>query len=189
MALWRHIRTIVPAIAVAGTIVSCTNDLDRVAAIEMPENAPDRITFNAEYTFTDSGRVRNVLKAGKIAEWRLDPARTEITEGLELTFYDSLGDPGSVLTARRGEIIPKEERMEVFENVVFVNMKGDRLETEHLIWLQDSAKVFTEKPVRVERGGDVIHGVGLDASQDMSRYRIHRITGELQIAEDDTLAP
>lgn len=173
----------------AGMFFSCTNDLDRVASIEVPEAAPDRITLNAEYQFTDSGRVRNQLKAARIEEYRTEPARTEITGGLQLTFYDSIGDPGSVLTARRGTIVPAENRMEVFEEVVFVNVQGDRLETEQLTWLQDSGKVHTDKAVRIQRGGDIIHGQGLDADQDFSKYTIHKITGELYIAEDDTLAP
>ncbi|MDQ3100633.1 MAG: LPS export ABC transporter periplasmic protein LptC [Bacteroidota bacterium] len=183
------IRSGIPAILLAGMLFSCTNDLDSVAAIEVPAAAPDRITFGAEYQFTDSGRVQNRLKAARIEEYRTEPARTELLGGLELTFYDSLGDPGSILTARRGTIIPSEERMEVFEEVVFVNERGDRLETEQLTWVQDSGKVRTDKAVRIQRGGDIIHGHGLDADQDMKKYRIHKITGELFIAEDDTLAP
>ncbi len=185
----RSIASGVPAMILAGTLFSCQNDLDRVAAIDVPAEAPDRITFGAEYHFTDSGEVRNILKAGRIDEYRSEPERTEITEGLELTFFDSLGQPGSVLTARRGIIIPAQEKMEVYEEVVFVNANGDRLETEQLTWLQDSGKVHTDRAVRIKRGGDIIHGHGLDANQDLSQYTIHRITGELYVAEDDTLAP
>jgi LPS export ABC transporter protein LptC len=181
----------IPAMVVmVGMFVSCTNDLDRVASIELPAAAPDRITLKAEYLMTDSGRLRNILRSGRIEEWSAaEPARTQLTEGVELSFFDSVGDPGSVLTARRGIILPAEKRMEVFEEVVFINARGERLETEHLVWLQDSLRVTTKKPVRVQRGADVIHGVGLDADQDFSRYTIHRITGELHVADDDTLAP
>ncbi len=173
----------------AGILISCTNDMDKVAAIEMPATAPDRITYNAEYLFTDSGMLQNILRAGRIDEYRLEPARHELNDGVELIFFDSVGDPGSVLTARRGIILPEEERMDVFEQVVFVNMRGERLETEQLTWHQDSGRVRTEKAVRIQRGGDIIHGEGLDADQDLGQYTIHRITGEIFLSEDDTLAP
>jgi len=75
----------------------------------------------------------------------------------------------------------------VYEEVVFVNAKGERLETEQLTWLQDSAKVRTDKAVRIQRGPDVIHGMGLEAAEDLSHYVIHRITGQLYMS-DDTLA-
>lgn len=176
----------IPAL-VAGMFFSCRNDLDKVAAVEVPEAAADRITTGAEYLFTDSGRVRNRLRAGRIAEWRSEPQRTELSEGVELVFFQADGSEGSVLTARRGLIMPEEDRMEVYEEVVFVNAKGERLETEQLTWDRDSARVRTDRPVRIVRGGDVIHGQGLEAEEDFSRYTIRRITGILELALDDTL--
>lgn len=167
---------------------ACKNDLDNVAALELPQDAPDRVTSQAEYLFTDSGRVRNKLRAGRIAEWTTEPKHTELSEGLELVFLDSIGNATSVLKARRGTIRPKEHLMEVYEEVVFVNAKGERLETEQLTWDQDSGRVHTDKAVRVERGANVIHGQGLDAIEDFSRYTIRRITGVLHLEPEDTLA-
>ncbi len=169
------------------SLIACKNDLDRVAAIEVSSTSPDRITHDAEYFYTDSGHVRNRLRAGSIAEWAVDPKRTELSEGVELVFFDRNGVQQSILTARRGRILRKENRMEVHEQVVFVNSKGERLETEQLTWKQDSARVYTDKAVRVQRGPDVIHGMGLDAAEDFSSYVIHRITGQLYV-QDDTLA-
>lgn len=171
--------------------VSCTNDMDRVAAVEVQAGAPDRTTTGAEYHFTDSGRVRNLLRAGRIEEYKGEPGHTVIEQGLELVFYGRDGAQNSVLTARRGLILPAQKRMQVFEQVVFVNAKGERLETEALTWEQDSAKVFTDKAVRIVKGQDVIYGQGLEADEDFSRYRIHRVTGELLVNEEEagTLAP
>lgn len=168
-------------------LISCRNDLDNVAAVDIPAAAADRITTGADYEMTDAGQVRNRLRAGRISEWTGEPPRTEIGEGLELTFLDSVGRQISVLTARRGLIMPSRNIMQVFEEVVFVNAKGERLETEQLTWEQDSGKVRTDKAVRVLRRGDIIHGQGLVAAEDFSEYTIHRITGVLHV-EDDTLA-
>lgn len=163
---------------------ACKNDLEKVAAVEMPANAPDRVTLQAEYLLSDSGRVRNRLRAGRIAEWATEPRR-ELSDGLELAFLNPDGTVRSTLAARRGTILPAQSRMEVNEQVVFINAQGERLETEQLIWLQDSARIHTDKPVRVQRGTDVVHGVGLDAAEDMSTYTIHRVTGELYLSSDD----
>ncbi len=176
----------IPILIGVGMFISCKNDLDRVAAVEVAGTSPERITYEAEYLYTDSGVVRNRLRAGRISEWA-DPKRTEMTEGVELVFYGDEPGKESVLTARRGLILPKEKRMEVFEQVVFVNAKGERLETEQLTWHEDSARVTTDKAVRIQRGPDVIHGMGLDAAEDFSQYVIHRITGQLYM-QDDTLA-
>ncbi|MCW5900213.1 MAG: LPS export ABC transporter periplasmic protein LptC [Flavobacteriales bacterium] len=174
----------IPALLGAGMFFSCRNDLDKVAAVEMPEAGPDRVTFDAEYLMSDSGHVRNRLRAGRIAEWTGGERQTELADGLELIFLDADGGQRGMLTAQRGTIRPEERRMEVQDDVVFINVRGERLETERLVWSQDSARVSTDRPVRIQRGQDVIHGVGLDAAEDMSSYTIRRITGELYLAPD-----
>ncbi len=178
------------ALALFGAgLLACTNDLDRVAAVELPADAPDRVTGDAVYLYSDSGRLQNRLRAGRIAE-HLAPERrrTELSEGVELVFFDRTGQPGSVLTARRGTILPAIDRMEVSENVVFTNPRGERLETEHLVWDRDSGRVHTDRPVRIARRADVIHGVGLEANEDFSRYTVKRITGTFHVATGDTFA-
>ena len=169
---------------------SCKNDLHRVAAIMVPANAPDRVTTNAEYYYSDSGRVRNRIMAGTISEYTNEDApHTDLTNGVELDFFDTAGILSSKLTSRRGQILPKQQRMEVEEQVVFTNAKGEKLETEQLTWDQDSDRVFTDQPVKVTRVNDIIYGQGLDASQDFSRYTIRHITGSLFLDRSDTLAP
>ncbi len=169
---------------------SCKNDLDRVAAIEVPANAPDRVTTNAEYFYSDSGKVMNRLTAGTISEYTSeDDPHTELTNGMELAFFDTAGHLSSKLTARRGQMLPKQKRMEVEDQVVFTNAKGEKLETEQLTWDQDSDRVYTDRPVKVTRTNDIIYGQGLDASQDFSRYTIRHITGSLFLDRSDTLAP
>ena len=169
--------------------LSCKNDLDRVAAIEVPANSADRITTQAEYLYSDSGVVRNRIRAGTISEFTGTSPRTELSDGVELTFFNPDGHAGSQLTARRGQIDDENKLMTVEEEVVFVNARGEKLETEHLTWSQDSNRVFTDRPVKITRARDIIYGQGLDAAQDFSRYTIRRITGTLFIDRSDTLAP
>lgn len=174
---------------VAGLMVSCKNDLDRVAAIEVGNNGPERITTGAEYTYSDSGNARNRLRAGTILEFTGNKARTELLDGVELLFFNPDGTVGSRLTSRRGAMDPATGRMTVEEKVEFVNTKGEKLETEFLAWSQDSGRVYTDRPVKITRARDIVYGQGLDAAEDFSRYTIRRITGTLFIEGSDTLGP
>lgn len=174
---------------IACLFLSCKNDLDRVAAIEVPANSADRITTQAEYLYSDSGLVRNRIRAGTISEFSGTSPRRELSDGVELTFFNADGHAGSQLTARRGEMDQEGNRMTVEEQVVFVNANGEKLETEYLTWNQDSNRVFTDRPVKITRARDIIYGQGLDAAQDFSSYTIRRITGTLFIDRSDTLAP
>lgn len=177
------------ALVVIALLASCKNDLDRVRAMEVSPNGPDRITTNAEYLYSDSGVVRNRVRAVTIAEYGGDQPRTMMEGGVELTFFDDQGRANGRLTARRGKILSAKNRMEVEENVVFTNAKGEKLETEQLTWAQDSGRVFTDRPVKVTRSRDIIYGQGLDAAQDFHWYTVRKITGTLFIDRNDTLAP
>ncbi len=176
-------------LAAMGPLAGCKNDLDRVRAVEVAPNAPDRLTTQAEYLYSDSGIVRNRIRAGTIAQYDGDHPYTELSNGVELTFFDLQGRTTGRLTARRGRILPANNRMQVDEQVVFINVKGEKLETEQLNWAQDSGRVFTDRPVKVTRARDIIYGQGLDAAQDLGWYTIRHITGSLYIGKSDTLAP
>ena len=104
-----------------------------------------------------------------------------------MEFFNPDGSQGSVLTARKGLIKPRKNRMEVRDHVVFTNALGERLETEHLVWSQDSDRVWTDQPVKIVRAQDILYGQGLDANEDFSRYTIRRLTGTLYVRPGDTL--
>ena len=170
-------------------VLACKNDLDQLAEVDMDAAAPDRVTTEAEYFYSDSGAVRNRLRAGRVEEYMAEgKQRTEMSNGVELIFFGPDGKRGSVLTARRGLIKPRKNRMEVKDKVVFTNVQGERLETEHLIWSQDSDRVWTDQPVKIIRAQDILYGQGLDANEDFSSYTIRELTGSLYVDPEDTLS-
>lgn len=173
--------------AVVCALAACKNDLDRVAAVELKGNVPTRITTNAEYFYSDSGLVTHRLRAGTIKEYEGNDERTELSDGLELVFVEKNGTIGSRLTAQRGSVQPGSALMTVQEHVVFINAKGEKLETESLVWEQENARVHTDRPVKITRDHDIIRGQGLDAAEDFSHYTIHEVTGRLYIDRNDTL--
>ena len=172
----------------ACALAACKNDLDQLAAVDMDAAAPDRVTTEVEYFYSDSGMVRNRLRAGRVEEYMSEgQQKTEMSEGVELVFFNPDGGEGSVLTARKGLIKPGKNSMEVRDHVVFTNARGERLETEHLIWSQDSDRVWTDQPVKIVRAQDILYGQGLDANEDFSRYTIRKLTGTLYVEPGDTL--
>lgn len=176
-------------LVIACLCVACKNDLDQLAEVDMVADAPDRVTSQAEYFYSDSGIVRNRLRAGRVEEYMSEKRqKTVLSDGVELVFFDGLGRQGSVLKARQGLIKPRKNRMEVRDHVAFTNARGERLETELLVWSQDSDRVWTDRPVKIVRAQDILYGQGLDANEDFSRYTIRRLTGTLYMDPADTLA-
>jgi LPS export ABC transporter protein LptC len=150
------------------------------------ENPPVRVTRNVSYTFTDSGRVANILNAGKVTRYEVgDSSYSLITRGFELIFFNPSGDTDGVLTAINGYVNGDNSIMIARDSVVFVNNLDERLITEELTWSQDSGRVFTDKFVTIRRADGVIYGKGLVSDENFTDYVIREPTGEIYLDENE----
>lgn len=160
-------------------LLACENKVEDIEEFSGLSNMPIQTTFDAVVTFSDSAKINMRLKAPKMDRYTGSDPYLEMMEGLEILFYDSLMNVESHLTARYGIIRDKENLVEVRQEVVFTNERGEILETELLYWSQDSAKVFTDKFVTITRQDGVIHGHGLIANENFSEWEILNISGDI----------
>lgn len=175
-----------PAVLAVGVLVSCTsNKLDKVLKFSQSETPPARSTTDVIYTYTDSGRVKNILEAGRLDQYQnKDSTYSKISDGFSLTFFDKSGHFDGKLTARKGYIGKGNKIMIARDSVIFRNKEGEMLHTEELYWYQDSARVYTDKFVTIERKNDVIYGKGLTSNQNFTNYSIQQVTGEFYIDDE-----
>ena len=59
------------------------------------------------------------------------------------------------------------------------NAEGDVLETEYLVWSEDSNRVWTNRPVTIRTADGVIYGEGLESDARFETYRIIKPRGEM----------
>jgi LPS export ABC transporter protein LptC len=187
MSALRHIKCLIPAAFAAGILFSCgTNDLEEVLIYGDGEIYPMRTTIGVTYLFTDSGRVKNQLQTGRMEQFQLaDSSYSLLSDGFSLTFYTEAEEFDGRLTAKNGFIKGDNSLMIARDSVVFVNNVGETLHTEELTWVQDSAKVFTDKFVTIERADGVIYGKGLISDQNFTNYVIKEPTGVIYLSEEE----
>lgn len=175
-----------PAVIAAGVMFSCTsNDLEKVLEFSDYDSPPTRSTHNVFYTFTDSGKVKNTLKAGILDQYQTpDSTYSKISKGFELTFFDANANFDGRLTAKNGYISGDNSVMIARDSVVFENRENETLHTEELFWYQDSARVYTDKFVTIERADAVIYGKGLTSNQNFTNYEIKDVTGVINIEDE-----
>lgn len=169
-----------------GVLFSCKpNEMERVLEFSTYDSPPIRSTRNVFYTFTDSGKVTNTLKAAKIDQYQnSDSSYSKISGGFVLTFFDGNEEFDGQLTAKNGYIQGDQSKMIARDSVVFQNREQETLHTEELIWYQDSAKVYTDKFVTIERKDAIIYGKGLVSNQNFTNYVITEPTGVINISDD-----
>jgi len=171
-------------VLLAGMLFSCKNDIKEIEALTGESNLPIQTTFNAQFDYTEKGILKNRLSAARLDRYEGEDARIEVSGGLVVFIYDSLGNLEAELSANNGLFIEEKRILEAREDVVLKNMKGEQLNTEELIWYQDSSKIVTNKYVKITRQDGVLFGKGLETDERFSRYTIKEITGDLYLKED-----
>ncbi|MFT6844475.1 MAG: LPS export ABC transporter protein LptC [Flavobacteriales bacterium] len=166
-------------------LFSCRNDLEEVQLM-VSENMPVQTTYDAVYTYSDSARITSVINTVQLDRYEFEDSSYAIfPSGLSIEFKGGNGQANSTLVAEYGVWKQTQGTMEVQKKVVFTNDKGEKLETEKLIWYQDSAKIYTDEFVKITQEGAVIYGHGMEAAEDFSWYRLSKISGEFDIDDEE----
>ena len=173
------------AVLVSGAAIlffGCENNIQKIKAFSSTENLPLQEATNFETLFTDSGEVRFSLKAPKLFRYETDGKPfVEFTEGIELVKYDANQNIISSITADYAKQFPNEDKWEAKNNVVATNLEGDTLKTEHLIWEEQTEKIYTEEFVKIIRPDQIITGIGFESDQSLENWRIKNPKGTIYV--------
>lgn len=173
-------------IAVLFLFLRCTNNPEVVRQINRIDSLPVEQRENIHLVYTDSGLKKFEMKAPVVAYFddQQNP-KLEFKEGIQVWFFDPEGRVESELSAGYAIRYPTLAKWEAMKNVIFVNRKMEKLETDHLIWEESSEKIYSEKKVTVTTPNEIIVGEGFEADQYFTTYKIKRVTGEI-LLEDET---
>ncbi len=159
---------------------------DSPQPVEDNTNYPDTQLDDATIVFTEDGVQSVLVEAEHIDRWQ----NRDSTEAdmVNLHFYDEKGVEQSSLTANRGLIREKTEKVSVFGNVIAINEDSTILRTESLLWDPETQLISTDDYVEVERAnGDILTGYGLKGDRNLQELEILRdVKGKvLDIPEEE----
>jgi len=155
---------------------SCSNNLEEIKEVTAKSDGPDEITEGVIMLFTDMGRSKLKLESPLVYRF-LDEEnmKIECPEGMKVTFYDTLENIESVLTANYGLLLSDGQFLKVKDSVVFQNNKKDRLDTELLNIYFEKDSIYTDKFVKVSTESGVISGTGLVSNSNFTKYELLNI--------------
>lgn len=162
--------------------VSCENDIDEVNTINNDKELPLVEAWDFVRVETDKG-VKTMRLSAKYMESYSDSNIYHFPKGFLLEtfkYIDGVEYVESSVEADSARYI-QGFRLDAFKNVVVKNRKQDELRTNFLSWDEKKELISTPEPVEIIQNGQKINGIGLEAKQDFSYYKLTETTGIISI--------
>lgn len=174
----------IPVLLVAGMFVSCgSNDLKSVNMVTTPADTAGETSFEVEMVYTDSGLVKARMKSPEIRRYASNETVLFSPRGINVTFYDSAMNEDAYMSAMEGKFFEKQRKVELRNDVVVTNSGGEKLNTEFLVWIQDSG-FYTDKYVKITKEKVILHGYGMTADEHFTNYTILDPHGSLPVPKE-----
>lgn len=172
-------------IAVVFIFYSCENDIKTINTIGSKDNLPVEVATDVETIYSDSGQVVVKMEAPELDRYEGEKPYVEMPKGVKVFFYDSAMNVKSKLTANYAISYEKEKLMEAKNDVVVVNEKQEQMNTEHLVWNQTKATIYSDVAVVINTGKEILWGDGLDADERFDRWKIKKPKGSITLDEEE----
>jgi len=142
------------------------------------DSVPSQESYNTTVTFSDSGNVKAILRAGRIRVYSKFNY-TLIDSNAIVDFYKN-GVHASTLTGKRGKVYDLTKDVEVNDNVKLVSDDGSVLTTNKLYWVNKTQKIKSDEYVHIVTKTDDIQGVGFESDQNLKNYVIYKVNGQVE---------
>ena len=188
MRLPQPIFILAGSILVAWFCSSCETNRNEVMAIGEKKIMPAQTGKDITMLYTDSALLKIRLEAPQMLMYDKGTKEpmTIMPKGLFVVFMDEKGKESTTLKANYGVRYEISKRMEAKYNVEVVNATGEKLNTEHLVWDENTKEITSDAFVKITTAKEIIMGKGLKSNQDFTRYQILEITGTIRV-EDNQL--
>lgn len=179
-------------LAIALLIFAGCSDSGKKAIVKKKQGAFESAEFAEKVTieYTDSGKLRArvyspILMAVKA---KRNPYLL-MKKGLKVDFYDEKGALESYMTAEYGISYMDEKKVIVRRNVEILNIKGETLNTEELVWDQQTGVIRTDKFVKITGQDQITTGTGLISNQAFTDWEIINYSGTINLPNDKKPRP
>jgi LPS export ABC transporter protein LptC len=169
-------------IAVVCSLVSCTSQEEKAKVMNERVNMPAETGKNIYITYTDSGYTKAKIFAPVMERYATEERNeTVMRNGITAYFYNKNKQVDSYLKSKYAVRNDREKKMTARNDVVLVNIKGDSLFTEELIWDETRHMIHSDKYVRIATPDEIIMGDGFESNTEFTKYRIYSIRGTISL--------
>ena len=168
-------------------LFSCQTNRNEVLAIGKKTIMPTQTGKNITMLYSDSTILKIKLQAPQMLMYDkgVKEPMTILPKGVFVRFYDNKGKEETSLRGNYAVRYETSQRMELKYNVEVVNVKGEKLNTELLVWDEEKKKITSNAFVKITTAKEIITGNGLEANQDFTKYEIKDIIATIRLDDNE----
>jgi len=175
-------------IFIMAMLFSCENEMSTIQSLTVQDTLASETAKNIVVHFTDSGRLKAVLKSPILEKYTTTDPYMLFPEGIHVFFYDSIDALVSEIKSDYAINHERQKLMEVRKNVIILDHKNDKeLLTEVLFWDQKKHTIYNSTFVTIKEDGQIMHGDSMRADENLEHFELFQVRATIDIIEEDTM--
>jgi LPS export ABC transporter protein LptC len=164
---------------------SCENDLKKVKMFEKKDKKlPDQVIIDAKMIYSDSAEIVAIIVSPRLEYYNNEKPYQEFPKGVKVDIYEH-DSVSSNLKSNYAINFEKERIMEAKSNVIVTNIRGETLNTEHLIWDQNKKKIYSNVFVKITTATQIWMGKGFESDERFDKWELKNPTGNIYIDKNE----
>jgi LPS export ABC transporter protein LptC len=177
-------------IGLATMFISCENDIEVIKKITNPNVLPELTGTNVEIWYSDSAKLKVKIVTPQLDRYLKEAQKTyiEFPKGIHVYFYNDSMQVHAEISSRYAIYKESEKLWEARNDVVVINTKGEKLNTEQLFWDEVKEKIYSTSYSRITTpDGENIGEKGFEAKQDFTEWRLNRSRGKVKFRDETSM--
>ena len=166
---------------IAAAILSCQTNPQKIEALVKDLEEPVVSSEEVEWFYTKNGAATYRLTSPKVLRFGGQKEYIEFPVGLEIFSFNTQGEQEVFMKSDYAIQYLDDKIIEAKGTVLLENLKGEKLETEFLVWDEKQNQIFTEALVKITKQGQSIIGEGFESNTSFSKYTLKNSRGIINL--------
>ena len=166
-------------------IFSCNTSTKKIEDLVKNFEEPIVVSEDVEWFYTKNGITSHRLTSPKVLRYEGQKPYIEHPLGLEVFSFNPHGEQESFMRADYAVQHLGDKIIEAKGTVLLENLKGEKLETEFLVWDEKQNQIFTEELVKITKQGQSIIGEGFESNTSFSKYTLKNSRGIINLDQTE----
>ena len=164
---------------------SCQTSPQKILSLVKDQEEPTVVSKEVDWFYTKNGVPSHRLTSPQVLRFESHKEYLEFPLGLKVFSFNDYGEQEAFMRSDYAIQYLDDKTIKANGDVLLENSKGEKLETESLVWDQKQEKIFTKAFVRITKQGQLIIGDGFESNTSFSKYTLKNSRGIINLDQPE----